>query len=177
MRNYVDTNLKREEMLALLNFSLNLDEQNFQMLLLPGTLSPLSADPHSYWIDFGGQVRLMSEYFGVSITGVMPEARSLASLKIAVQNASNQPQLTEDLVNYLQSQGFANVYVVPDWPQSQRQTQIIAQQGNPSAAAELKKVLGLGNIEVAATGDLKSDLTIRVGQDWKVTNSNEVIGN
>jgi hypothetical protein len=30
----------------------------------------------------------------------------------------------------------------------------------------MQKVLGLGNVEASAIGDLKSYLTIRVGKDW-----------
>jgi polyisoprenyl-teichoic acid--peptidoglycan teichoic acid transferase len=31
----------------------------------------------------------------------------------------------------------------------------------------LRQVLGLGQIEVSGNGDLESDLTIRIGKDWK----------
>jgi hypothetical protein len=34
------------------------------------------------------------------------------------------------------------------------------------AAATLKKVLGLGKVEASSTGELESDLTIRVGEDF-----------
>ena len=45
-------------------------------------------------------------------------------------------------------------------------TQIIAQQGDLKAAATLRKVLGLGQVEASSTGDLGSELTLRLGQDW-----------
>jgi hypothetical protein len=34
------------------------------------------------------------------------------------------------------------------------------------AAATLKRVLGFGKVEASSTGDIESDLTIRVGEDW-----------
>jgi len=80
------------------------------------------------------------------------------------QNASGQPKLGKSVAKYLKDQGFENVYIVSDWPDRQ-QTEIIVQRGNLEAA-DLKKILGLGNIEASSTGDLESHLTIRVGKDW-----------
>ena len=165
MQNYIDTNLSLQEILALVNFEVQLDQENFQMVLLPGNLSSLSKDPSSYWLDPGGQDRVMGEYFGVSLIGVK-KTRSLNTLKIAVQNASEEPNLSQRVVKYLKERGFEKVNIVSDWPDQQRQTQIIVQRGDLEAAADLKNVLGLGNIEAASIGDLKSDLTIRVGNDW-----------
>lgn len=167
MQKYVDTNLTLEEMLAIVNFCLKLDSQNIQMTLLPGDLSPFSRDPSSYWIYPVGQNRVMTEYFGVSLAGVVSDPPTpLKQLKIAIQNASGKPRLSQRLAQYLQAQGFANVYVISDWSDSQRQSQVIVQRGNLEAATELNQVLGVGSIEATASGDLASDLTIRVGQDW-----------
>lgn len=166
MQNYVDTNLSLAEMLTLVNFCVGLEQENFQMVLLPGSLSPLSKDPSTYWLDPAGQDRVMSQYFGVKPIGVPQKTRSLSTLRIAIQNASGQSKLGERVAKYLKAQGFDNVYIVSDWPDLQRQTEIIVQRGNLEAAVDLKKVLGLGNIEAASTGDLESHLTIRVGKDW-----------
>jgi hypothetical protein len=67
---------------------------------------------------------------------------------------------------YLQDKGFGNVYVIEDSPEAQGQTQIIAQNGNLEIARMLESTLGLGQIIPASTGDLQSDVTIRVGGDW-----------
>ena len=160
----VDTNLSLEEMLALVNFNLKVEPENFQMVLLPGSLSTLSQDPNSYWLDLAGQNRVLSRYFGISPADGTSDPRSPDTLKIAVQNASGQPNSSQRVVKYLQEHGFYNVYLAADWPDSQRQTQIVVQQGNMEAAADLKKALGLGSIEAESTGDLQSDLTIRVGK-------------
>lgn len=164
-RSYIDTNLSVEEIMALVDFGIELEPQNLQMMLLPGNLSPLSRDPSSYWLDSERRNWIMSEYFDVQAIGSQG-LRSLTSMKIAVQNASKDPYLGRRVAKYLTEKGFDNVYVISDWPDAQRQTEIIAQQGNQKAAAELQQVLGLGKIEPTATGDLKSHLTIRVGKDW-----------
>ncbi|MEA5551129.1 LCP family protein [Anabaena cylindrica UHCC 0172] len=167
MRKYFDTNLKMEEMMALANFSVNVERDNFQMAMLPGTFSKFSKDPSSYWLNMTGQQSLLNDYVGVNVPGLQSDSRPVSRLKIAIQNASNQPQLTEKVITYLKTKGFTNIYTVPDWPDTQRQTQIIVQKGNPQPGIDLQEVLGLGQIEVSANGDLESDLTIRIGKDWK----------
>ncbi len=166
VQNYVDTNLSPEEMLTLANFGAKLDAQNLQMVLLPGNLSSLSLDPSSYWLDPGGQDRVMSEYFGAKVLST-PKARSLSSMKIAVQNASGQPSLSRQVVSSLKAQGLANVYTSSDWLDPLPQTEIVVQRGDLKAATELQKVLGFGKVEVAATGDIDSYLTLRLGKDWQ----------
>ena len=166
VQSYVDTNLSPEEMLTLANFGAKVDAQNLQMVLLPGNLSSLSRDPSSYWLDASGQDRVMSEYFGSQILST-PKVRSLSSLKIAVQNASGQPSLSTQVISKLKAQGFENVYASTDWQDQLAQTEIVVQRGDLKAATELQKVLGLGKVEVAATGDLDSYLTLRLGKDWQ----------
>ena len=162
----VDTNLSPEEMLAIANYTVALKAENLQMLLLPGDLSPFSQDPSSYWLYTPGQDQIMSKYFGTFTIGTAQKPKALTSLKIAIQNASGKPKFSQQVANYLKSKGFENVYIVSDWLYEQLQTQIIAQKGNIEAATNLQKVLGGGNIEADATGDLNSSLTIRVGKDW-----------
>lgn len=170
VQNYVDTNLSREELLALVTFGLGVEPQNLQMVLLPGRLSAFSQDPSSYWLNGSSLNRITNEYFGVAAVGIPASAQTSASLsptmQIAIQNASGEPNLAEVVTKDLQNRGFTNVYSIPDWADLQRQTQIIAQQGNLQAATDLKKILGNGNIDSTSTGDLNSQITIRVGKDW-----------
>ena len=167
IRKYFDTNLKVEEAMALVNFGLNLERDNFQMTILPGTFSRFSKDPNSYWLNLTEQPSLLNDYAGVNIAGLKPDVRPLSTLKIAIQNASGQPQKTQKLINYLKQKGLTKVYTVPDSTDPQRETKIIAQKGNPQAGQELQLVLGLGQVQVSGIGDLESDLTIRIGKDWK----------
>lgn len=167
MRKYFDTNLKMEEMMALANFSVNVERNNFQMSILPGTFSKFSKNPNSYWLNLTGQQSLLNDYAGVNMPGLKSDSRPVSRLKIAIQNAADQPQLTEKVITYLKERGFQNIYTVPDWQDTQRQTQIIVQKGNPKPGVELQEVLGLGQVDVSANGDLDSDLTIRIGQDWR----------
>ncbi len=167
MRKYFDTNLRMEEIMALANFSVNVERDNFQMAMLPGTFSKFSQDPNSYWLNMTGQQTLLNDYVGVDLASLKSDNRPVSIRRVAVQNTTNQPQLTEKVITYLKQKGFTNVYAVPDWPDTQRQTQIIVQKGNRQPGIDLREVLGLGEIQVSGNGDLESDLTIRIGKDWK----------
>lgn len=168
MQQYVDTNLSLEEMLALVGFSLDLEQDSFRMVLLPGRFSSPQEYAASYWImDGEGRDRVMREYFGQSPAWASLDImRSPKHVRIAVQNATGDPNVGHRVAEYLVQNNFDNVYIVQDWPDRLRETQIIVQQGDLEAAATLKKALGFGKVETSSTGDIESELTIRVGKDW-----------
>ncbi|AKG22613.1 LCP family protein [Calothrix sp. 336/3] len=167
MNKYFDSNLKLEEMMAIANFSLSIERDKFQMTMLPGIFSRMSQDPNSYWLDLTGKGELLNDYVGVNLAGLKPDGRSLATMKIAVQNSGNNSQVRETVLNQLKQKGLTKVYPIADWKDDRSETKIIVQKGNLQAAEELQKILGLGAIEVSSTGDLESDITIRIGKDWK----------
>jgi len=179
LRTHIDTNLSSEELLALATFGLDLEQESLQMVMLPGTFSQQGDYVASYWLmDNVGVNRVMHDYFGVNSVTYTSDyrrsslkenasvGRSLRDLRIAVQNASSHPQVATQVVIYLREQGFDSVYAAQDWPAHQTQTHIIVQNGYLEGATMLESVLGVGLVVPASTGDLGSDLTIRVGDDW-----------
>jgi hypothetical protein len=169
MQKYVDTNLTLDEMLALINFGLNVDQEQFRMVMLPGRFSTPNESIASYWImNRTERDRIMRDFFQVGTATTLDDLPELpSSLRIAVQNATSNPTLGRDVVQYLREQGFKNVYTVRDWSDLQSQTQIIVQRGDLQGAQALETTLGLGQVVSASTGDLDSDLTIRIGADWQ----------
>ncbi len=169
MQKYVDTNLSLDEMLALINFGLTVDQEQFRMVMLPGRFSTPDESIASYWImNRTERDRIMRDFFQVGTATTLDDLPELpSSLRIAVQNATNNPTLGRDVVQYLREQGFENVYTVRDWSDLQSQTQIIVQRGDLQGAQALETTLGLGQVVSASTGDLDSDLTIRIGADWQ----------
>ncbi len=169
MQKYVDTNLTLDEMLALINFGLNVDQEQFRMVMLPGRFSTPNESIASYWImNRTERDRIMRDFFQVGTATTIDDLPELpSSLRIAVQNATSNPTLGREVVQYLRQQGFENVYTVRDWSDLQSQTQIIVQRGDLQGAQALETTLGLGQVISASTGDLDSDLTIRIGADWQ----------
>ncbi len=171
MQKYIDTNLSLEELLALTSAGRKLSQGNFKMVMLPGRFSTPTEFNASYWImNPSGRDRVLQQFFNMDAiatgTATTDQIRAANDLKIAIQNASSKPDAANQLRRYLTKRGFVNVYVSSDWSDRQSQTQIIAQQGDLGGAATLKRLLGLGRVEADSTGDLESDLTIRLGDDW-----------
>jgi LCP family protein required for cell wall assembly len=165
---YIDTNLSPQEMLALAGFGLGLKQDNFRMVMLPGRFSAPDEFVASYWLmDDSAKDQVMSEFFDLSSVAVSDQQSSFTNTRIAVQNASNDPELGGRVADYLLNQGFSNVYVIEDWPDHQPQTQIIVQRGDLQGASLLEGTLGIGQVVSASTGDLQSDFTLRVGDDWE----------
>ncbi len=164
---YIDTNLSPEEMLSLASFGLGLQKDNLRMVMLPGRFSTPDEFVASYWLmDETAKDQVMNEFFSVSSVAAVAHQNNFINTRIAIQNASSDPELGDRAAAYLQSQGFSNVYVVEDWPDRQSQTQIIVQRGDLQGAASLENMLGIGQVVSASTGDLQSDFTLRVGDDW-----------
>jgi hypothetical protein len=170
VQRYVDTNLTLEEMLALANFGLEIDANEFQMVMLPGRFSSATEFEASYWLpDWEASATVLRTFFqteGVGIYADNNNSRYVANLRIAVQNASDTSGAGAAMAGYLRENGFGNVYLVNDAPTTSRDTQVIAQRGDRDSAEMLQSMLGQGRVLSESTGDLDSDITIRVGQDW-----------
>lgn len=178
LQRYIDTNLSAEEMLALANFALDLKTDDLQMVMLPGRFSEVTEYNASYWIaDWAAGSRIMQNFFqagpvatqdpsGAVATLADHQAQPVTDLSIAIQNASGSPEVARAVARHLRDLGFYNVYVTPDWPAVEHHTQVIAQRGDIPNANAVESALGIGQVVSDSTGDLQSDITIRVGEDW-----------
>jgi polyisoprenyl-teichoic acid--peptidoglycan teichoic acid transferase len=169
LQRYIDTNLSVEEMLALANFALSLQPENLHMVMLPGRFSEISEYNASYWLaDSDATARIMQTFFQVEAVATLAGHGSTvpAEMNIAIQNATDSPDLATQVARQLRQQGFFNVYVIANWPTTEPRTQVIAQRGDLRGARSLAAVLGQGRVVSDSTGDLQSDITIRIGQDW-----------
>jgi polyisoprenyl-teichoic acid--peptidoglycan teichoic acid transferase len=178
MQKYVDSNLSFEEMVALVNLGLKMDQKDLKMVLLPGRFSGPEEFRASYWImDEAGRDRILQEQFQVAATSettseatpestALPETNPALTLRIAVQNAADNPNAARRIANFLTEKGYQNVFTIEPWSEPENITQVIAQNGQNKVAKSLRDVLEVGEVEAASTGDIDSDLTIRVGNDW-----------
>ncbi len=168
VQQYIDTNLSLEEMMALASFGRDLDEANIRMVMLPGRFSqPGEYDSRSYWIIAEKERdRAIEQYFDRASQSLL-EILDPHQARIAIQNATNDPGMANRAIEYLAQQNFHNVYLMHESPELLEETQIVVQKGNLEAANTLKSALGIGKVEASSTGDLDSDLTIRIGLDAK----------
>ncbi|MEB3288953.1 MAG: LCP family protein [Leptolyngbya sp.] len=170
VQRYVDTNLSLEEMLALASFGLDIDTDAFQMVMLPGRFSTPTEFEASYWIpDWEASATILQTFFqteGVGVYADNASPRYVANLRIAVKNASESSGAGAEMVRYLRENGFSNVYLSRDAPTLSRTTEVVAQRGDRDSAEVVLSMLGQGRVLSESTGDLDSDITVRVGQDW-----------
>lgn len=172
LQEYVDTDLTFGEIMAIGQFALRLEPDQLRMILLPGEFSGDEYEA-SYWLlDEVAVDRVVDSHFfdRSTITEISNQSwlGGAHNLRIAVQNASSDPYAAEDMVDFLHHHGYDNAYVDRDWHRIETNTKIVAQQGDLSAAQVLHSTLGKGRVLADSTGNIGSDLTIRVGTDWDV---------
>ncbi|MGK7932202.1 MAG: LCP family protein [Microcystaceae cyanobacterium] len=173
----IDTNLSWEEMLGLANLGRDLSVDDVQMVMLPGRFSlPHEYDGRSYWLLDRKQKeikQIMATYFGVGTTEIRDRSPSPYRIRIALQNTTNDPSLTRTVRKYLAQHNYTNVYILEDSRQILETSEVVVQQGDLNSAQLLQTTLGIGKVEASSTGDLGSDLTLRIGLDAKRLNFGE----
>ncbi len=173
----IDTDLSLDEMLALVHATLTSDRAKNNFLMLPGRYSRRDEYKRSFWIPNPKAAEpILTRYFDVhpqSESGTPDVTTALlpSQVKVAVANASAQPGAVESVISMLRQQGFTNVRLTDDdinlSDDEINKTHIIAQHGNPEDASAVQKVLGMGEVQVSATGDIWSDVTVVVGSDFQ----------
>jgi polyisoprenyl-teichoic acid--peptidoglycan teichoic acid transferase len=163
----VDTNLTVEELLALGGFSMQNGKSKMQMLMMPGDYNGDGKHGTSYWLpDEKGIQNMMARYFDHGTIAL--EQPKVETLRINIQDTSHFPDATARLVKRLNKAGYqtvnidTNLKIKEDLPT----TQFIAQKGNPEVAEGLSSLLGFGEVKVDSSGNLYSDVTIKLGRDW-----------
>jgi LCP family protein required for cell wall assembly len=165
IQSHIDTNLSVEELVALVSFGVQTNRSNMQMLMVPGQFNGDGRHDVSYWIPHKrGIQRMVARYFDQGFS----ETREVdpAYLRIAIQNSTGQPDAASSLIKNLQEAGYRNISIDNNWHEPLRVTRIVAQQGDPHSATSIRRHLGLGEVRVESTGNLGSDVTIQLGQDW-----------
>ena len=169
-RQYVDTDLTREEMMALVAFPLQEEVADLQVMLLPGRFSPSRGGRgFDWWPNRRGRDRLLHDFFAGEKTPLYSSYPTPVNrLRIAIENGAEDPELADTVLSHLEAEGFYNAYVTDTdkYALELRRTEILVPSGDVEAAEKLKKVLGVGKIKLSFLGDLDSDLTVRVGEDW-----------
>ncbi len=166
LRHNIDTNLSINEMLALGGFAADLDRSRVDLLLLPGRFSEAGEFPLSYWLLEPEAIRrLMATHFG--LPAAAPLAPAPTELRVTVQDTVGSADGVLAAQQVLQEAGYVHLQTVAPLPTPLPQTQIVAQNGDRLLAAKIRDRLGVGEVTVEATGDLRSDVTVRLGQDWK----------
>jgi hypothetical protein len=167
VKDHIDTNLTVEELVALMGFGVRTNRSNMQMLMLPGRFSEKSEFDASYWLpNKDGIAKLMAQHFGLESEQEQQMADP-GSLRVAIQDSTGGDRSNlRPLIRALEKSGYRNIYVAKAWGEPLEVTHIVAQQGDGESAELIRDTLGFGEVRVESTGNLGSDISIQVGQDW-----------
>jgi LCP family protein required for cell wall assembly len=166
IQSHVDTNLSVEELLALVGYAAQTNRANVQMLMLPGEFSTSGEYDRSYWLPTYARIDdMVEQYFGLGSTR-SALASNPSSLRVAIQDSTGDELAVQSLIERLYDSGYRNVFVDRTPKESLAETRIVAQQGDRASAETIQQSVGIGEVRVESTGNLDSDITIQVGEDW-----------
>ncbi|MEH2135745.1 LCP family protein [Nostoc sp.] len=168
VKDHIDTNLTVEELVALMGFGVRTNRSNMQMLMLPGRFSEKGEFDASYWLpNKDGIAKLMAQHFGLESEQSQQTTTDPRSLRIAIQDSTGGDRSNlQPLIRALEKSGYRNIYIAKAWGEPLDVTHIVAQQGDGNSAESIRNTLGFGEVRVESTGNLGSDVSIQVGQDW-----------
>ena len=110
---------------------------------------------------------MVVEHFDHGEANVQPRRSSPSRLRIAIQDSTEDPEAVRRVVNHLMKAGYRRIFVGDPWTQTLETTRILAQNGDDLGAATVRADLGMGEVLVESTGNLGSDITIVLGEDWQ----------
>jgi polyisoprenyl-teichoic acid--peptidoglycan teichoic acid transferase len=169
VKEHIDTNLNVEELVALLGFGVRTNRSNMQMLMVPGRFSEKNEFDASYWLPNKNNIaKLMAQHYGVESTQAQEqETTEPGALRVAIQDSTGgDVNSLRPLIRALEKAGYRNIYVSKPWSEPLDVTNIVAQQGDGNSATSIRDTLGFGEVRVESTGNIGSDISIQVGQDW-----------
>lgn len=165
IQTHIDTNLSVEELVALVGFAARTNRSQMQMLMVPGNFSqPNEYSGISYWLPSPQRIQtLMAQHFNFGTDSTEPLANAA---RIVIQDSTRQVNAAPAISRKLEQAGYGNVSVTKPSREPLKVTRIVAQQGDVAGAEAVRRSLGFGEVRIESTGELDSDVTIQLGQDW-----------
>ncbi|XGV94512.1 MAG: LCP family protein [Leptolyngbya sp. BL-A-14] len=166
IQSHIDTNLSVEELVALVGFASRTNRSQVQMLMVPGSFSqPNEFNGVSYWLPSAQRIQtMMAQHFNFGTASTSD--RLADSIRVVIQDSTRQSKATQTVMSRLRQGGYGNVSVSDPKREPLNITRIVAQQGDVKSAEAVRRSLGFGEVRIESTGDLDSDVTVQIGQDW-----------
>jgi LCP family protein required for cell wall assembly len=164
LQNHAQTNLGMDEMLRIARWARHLDvHQDMTMTVLPGDYSMIKGV--SYWTaDPDALAPFLNAHFRDGADGLTAEERQ-GRPKVVIWDATGRRPRLKELERELRDSGYV-VWGVDRRKRRALTTRVIVQRGDSVGGRELATKVGMNDVYTAAVGDLNSDFTLELGEDW-----------
>jgi len=167
VRESVKTDLSLGEILRITNLARCLNKDDFKSFLLPGTFSTDPTLPCFWMPNMPEAEKILQEHFNKPSSGPMGPAALSDISYVSIYNNTGDERAIIPVLRKL----YNTKYVVSNTMMIKRDdlksTMIIAQRGDESAAKSLSNLLKIKDVVVSGTGDVTSDFTIILNEDYR----------
>ncbi|MBM3267249.1 MAG: LCP family protein [Candidatus Sericytochromatia bacterium] len=162
LQHHAQTNLDMAEMLRIARWARHLDAgEDITMTVLPGDYSMIKGV--SYWTaDADAIAPFLDAHFREAPAGA---AAAPGRARVVIWDATGRRPRLKDLERQLREAGYA-VWAVERRKTRALTSRIIVQRGDVPGGRQLAGTLGMTEVFQAGVGDLNSDFTLELGEDW-----------
>jgi len=165
-RESTKTNLSLGELFRLGNLARGLNEEDLTTILVPGDFSTGEAKP-CFWIaDAGETEKILRSYFGKTASSSYETQELKSDYYVSIFNNTGNREKILPILQKL----YKTKYVVSNITATRREdytkTKILAQKGDITEARALGEFLKIDDIVVSSSGDIISDFTIIICDDY-----------
>lgn len=166
IQDHAQTNLTPHELLQVARWARHLDVgQDMTMTVLPGDYTMVRGV--SYWTPNIEAVEpYLNAHFRDRPAGSDTVADRQGRQKVVIWDATGRRPKLKALERQLREAGYV-VWAVDRRKRRSLVTRVIVQRGDVEGAKQLAGTLGVEQVFPAAVGDLNSDFTLELGEDWQ----------
>ena len=165
----IKSDLSLKDILYALNFARGLRKEDINMSMVPGNFA---VGGSGFWApDQDALKDIVNKYFSRKLLAKL-EPMHVPSSAVTIINNTDDFEAVRRMMQVLNKKDYVIMNdLLPKKPGITK-SEIIAEKGDRAGAEKLGKLLGVNDIQVNSTGDLTTDFTIILCNDWR-----ESIGN
>ena len=162
----IKSDLSLKDILYTLNFARGLRKDDINMSMVPGSFA-VGRWGASIWApDQDALKDIVNKYFSRKLLAKL-EPRHIPSTAITIINNTDDPEAVRQMMKILYKKDYVIMNTNMQKKPEITKTEIIAQKGDRSGAEKLGELLGINDVRVSGTGDLTTDFTVVICNDWK----------
>lgn len=169
----VKTDLSLKDILYSLNYARYLRKEDINMSMVPGSFSIGELNASIWAPDNDALHEIVNKYFSKKLLAKL-EPRHIPSSTVTIIDNAGDFDSVRQMMKILYRKEYAIINVSAQKKPAITRTEIIVQKGDSAGARKLAGILGIKEVLVSSTGDLQSDFTIVLCDDWKQSLENRL---